>query len=54
VEQVTGDDYYKRMAHNQFTALQKKAYPVEESKPVDAVKVAEMLQQALINFQPFH
>jgi cellulose biosynthesis protein BcsQ len=46
IEQVTGDDYYKRLAHIQFTALKKKAYPVEESKPVDAVKVAEMLQQA--------
>jgi cellulose biosynthesis protein BcsQ len=46
IEQVTGDDYYKRLAHNQFTALKKKAYPVEESKPVDAVKIAEALQQA--------
>jgi cellulose biosynthesis protein BcsQ len=45
VEQVTGDDHYKRLAHNQFTTLKKKAYPVEESKPVDAFKIAEALQQ---------
>jgi cellulose biosynthesis protein BcsQ len=45
VEQVTGDDYYKRLAHNQFTTLKKKAYPVEESKATDAVQIAEALQQ---------
>jgi cellulose biosynthesis protein BcsQ len=33
------------MAHTQFTALKKKAYPVEGSRAVDAVKVAEALQQ---------
>jgi cellulose biosynthesis protein BcsQ len=46
VEQVTSDDYYKRLAHNQFTTLKKKAYPVEESKAVEAVQVAEELQQS--------
>jgi cellulose biosynthesis protein BcsQ len=45
VEQVTGDDHYKRMAHTQFTALKKKAYSVEGSKAVNAVQIAEALQQ---------
>jgi cellulose biosynthesis protein BcsQ len=46
VAQVTGDDRYKRLAHTQFTALKKKAYPIEESKAADAVGIAEALQQA--------
>lgn len=45
VEQVMNDSHYKRMAHTLFTNLQKKAYPVEESTAVDAVKVAEQLQK---------
>jgi cellulose biosynthesis protein BcsQ len=45
VEQVTGDDYYKRMAYTQFTAIDRKAYPVEGSKALEAVRIAEALQQ---------
>ena len=45
VEQVRDDDYYKRLAHNLFTTLKKKAYPVEGSRASEAVQVAEMLEQ---------
>jgi cellulose biosynthesis protein BcsQ len=45
VEQVTNDNHFKRMAHIQFTALKKKAYPVEESKATDAFHIAEELQK---------
>jgi cellulose biosynthesis protein BcsQ len=44
VEQVINDNHYKRLAHIQFTNLQKKAYPVEECNAVDAIKIAEELQ----------
>lgn len=45
VEQVMNDSHYKRMAHTLFTSIQKKAYLVEESTAVDAVKTAEQLQK---------
>ncbi len=46
IEQVMNDNYYKQLAHNQFTTLKKKAYAVEESNAADAVKVAEELQKS--------
>lgn len=45
VEQVMNDSHYKRMAHALFTSIQKKAYLVEESTAVDAIKTAEQLQK---------
>jgi cellulose biosynthesis protein BcsQ len=44
VEQVMKDSHYKRMAHIQFTAIGKNAYPVEECAAVDAIARAEQLQ----------
>ena len=44
VKQVTDDNYYKRLAYTQFSALKKKAYPVEESTAANAIEVAERLQ----------
>jgi cellulose biosynthesis protein BcsQ len=46
VEQVMKDSHYKQMAHLLFTNLHKKAYAVEECNAIDAVKVAEELQNA--------
>ncbi|QGY45762.1 AAA family ATPase [Maribellus comscasis] len=43
MEQVMKDNYYKKMAYNQFTTLKRKAYPVEKSLPEDAIKTAETL-----------
>jgi cellulose biosynthesis protein BcsQ len=45
VEQVMKDNHYKRMAHIQFTAIAKNAYPVEECSSVDAIAKAELLQE---------
>lgn len=45
VQQVMSDGHYKRMAHNLFTNLQKKAYAVEETTAAGAVKMAEQLQK---------
>ncbi len=42
-DQVMGDDHYKRMAFNQFTELNRKAYPVEESDPTNAIESAQKL-----------
>jgi cellulose biosynthesis protein BcsQ len=44
VEQVMNDNHYKRMAHIQFSQIGKKAYIVENCPPVDAIGVAEQLQ----------
>ena len=44
VEQVSTDDHYKRMAYIQFTQIGKNAYPVEDCSSVDAIGVAESLQ----------
>ena len=46
VEQVMNDIHYKRLAHIQFTNLQKKAYTVEECTAADAVNIAEQLQKS--------
>lgn len=43
MEQVMKDDYYKQMAYRQFTSLKRKAYPVEESSPENAISIAEKL-----------
>jgi cellulose biosynthesis protein BcsQ len=45
VEQVLNDSHYKRLAHIQFTAIGKKAYAVEETTAVDAIRTAERLQE---------
>lgn len=37
------DEFYKQMAYEQFTRLSKKAYPVVESSPKEAVADAEYL-----------
>jgi cellulose biosynthesis protein BcsQ len=42
-EQVMTNNHYKRLAHIQFTAIRKKAYPVEECSAVDAIAKAEHL-----------
>jgi cellulose biosynthesis protein BcsQ len=44
VEQVMKDNHYKRLAHIQFTAIGKSAYPVEACAAVDAIARAEQLQ----------
>ncbi|MDR0540816.1 MAG: ParA family protein [Dysgonamonadaceae bacterium] len=44
VEQVMKDSHYKRLAHIQFTSIEKKAYPVEECSAVEAIAKAEQLQ----------
>jgi cellulose biosynthesis protein BcsQ len=44
VEQIKNNPHYKRLAYMQFKALQKKAYPVEESNAADAIEVAERLR----------
>ena len=44
VEQVMNDNHYKHLAHIQFTAIGKNAYPVEECSLVDAIAKAEQLQ----------
>jgi cellulose biosynthesis protein BcsQ len=46
VKEVMTNNYYKQLAHNQFTSLQKKAYPVEETSARDAIQVAEQLQKS--------
>jgi cellulose biosynthesis protein BcsQ len=40
-EQIGSDEYYKRMAYQQFKALNKKAYPILCSKPEEAVEAAD-------------
>jgi len=40
-EQIGSDEYYKRMAYQQFKALNKKAYPILCSKPEKAVDTAD-------------
>ena len=49
MEQVMKDNYYKQMAYTQFTALKRKAYPVEKSLPEDAITTAEKLIDKAIN-----
>ena len=44
-DRVINDNHYKGLAYLQFKTLQKKAYMVEESNAVDAIAVAERLQQ---------
>ena len=39
-EQIGTDEYYKRLAYEQFKALNKKAYPILCSKPEVAVETA--------------
>jgi len=43
VELVMGSDYFKRMAYEQFRTLGNKAYPVEESTAMEAIRDAETL-----------
>lgn len=46
-EQIGTDEYYKRLAYEQFKALNKKAYPILCSKPENAVQTAnEFLESA--------
>ena len=40
------DEHYKRLAYEQFTRLQKKAYPVVESNTKEALADAEMHSSA--------
>jgi len=42
---VMEDEHYKLMAYQQFTTLEKKAYPVVSSTPEDAVQVASQLAE---------
>ena len=47
IELVMKDDFYKQMAYQQFTALKRKAYTVEESNPEQAISKAEnLIEQA--------
>ena len=41
--QVMSDDYYKRLAYDQFKALNRNAYAVIESSPTEALSSAEEL-----------
>jgi cellulose biosynthesis protein BcsQ len=43
---VETDDFYKRMAINQFSGLGKRAYPVLCSKPEDAIEVTKDMLDA--------
>jgi cellulose biosynthesis protein BcsQ len=49
MEQVMKDNYYKQMAYNQFTALNRKAYLIENSLPDDAIKTADKLIEEAAN-----
>ena len=49
MEQVMKDNYYKKMAYKQFTALKRKAYMIEKSLPNDAIKTAEKLIEQAAN-----
>lgn len=40
---IMSDPHFKRLAYNQFTTLQRNAYPVVESTPEEAIKAAEQL-----------
>lgn len=40
-EVVMKNDYYKRMAYNQFKELKKRAYPIVRAKAEEAIEVAE-------------
>lgn len=42
-DQVMNDDYYKRLAYTQFSELNRKAYPIEESDPSKAIESAQKL-----------
>ena len=44
VEQVMGDNHYKRMAHTQFSQIGKNAYSVVDCSSVDAIAKAEQIQ----------
>lgn len=50
-EVVMKNDYYKRMAYNQFRELNKKAYPVVRAKAEEAIEIAE--EQMEKSEQPF-
>lgn len=43
LKQATDNDYYKRLAYEQFTRLDKKMYPVVKSTPEKAVETARAL-----------
>lgn len=43
VEQVMNDPFYNKMAEEQFTRLDKPAFPIVEAKPEQAIAVAEEL-----------
>lgn len=50
-EQVMSDDHYKRLAYIQFTELNQKAYPVEESDPTNAIESAQrLIKESNTNF----
>ena len=44
-DQLRNDDYYKRLAHNQFNQLKKSAYPVEDCQANEAIEIADLLKQ---------
>lgn len=50
-EVVMKNDYYKRMAYNQFRELNKRAYPIVRAKAEEAIEVAE--EQIEKSEQPF-
>ena len=43
MELVMKDDFYKQMAYEQFTSLNRKAYRVEKSQPEEAISMAEKI-----------
>jgi cellulose biosynthesis protein BcsQ len=45
IDLVMGNDYFKRLAYEQFRALDIKAYPVEESEAPDAISKAGALME---------
>ncbi len=50
-ELVMTDNYYKRMAYDQFNSLKKNAYPVQESNPTDAITCAyELIEESNTHF----
>lgn len=40
MELVMQDNYYKKMAYEQFSTMKRKAYPIEKSMPEDALETA--------------
>lgn len=49
IDLVMNDDYYKKMAHQQFTTLKRNAYTVVDSSPVEAINAAQKLLENQTN-----